>query len=47
MARIALVSSAGGHLTQMLALANELAGEQDFLLCVQDFPAARGMQLEE
>ena len=34
-------------MTQMLALANELAGEQDFLLCVQDFPAARGMQLEE
>ena len=47
MAKVVLVSSAGGHLTQMLVLANALAGEQDFLLCVQDFPAVRGMQLEE
>ncbi|MGB2796215.1 MAG: hypothetical protein WBD75_03065, partial [Phycisphaerae bacterium] len=47
MARIALVSSAGGHLTQLLTLASELAGEHDFLVCAQGFPVVRGMQLEE
>ena len=47
MAKIALVSSAGGHLTQILTLASELTEEHNFFLCVQDFPAVRGMQLEE
>jgi len=47
MAKVCLVSSAGGHLTQILTLANELAGEHEFFLCVTNFPAVRGMQLEE
>jgi UDP-N-acetylglucosamine:LPS N-acetylglucosamine transferase len=47
MAKVALVSSAGGHLTQVLAVAADLAGEHDFFLCVTAFPAVRGLKVPE
>jgi len=47
MAKVALVSSAGGHLTEILAIAQELAGEHDLFLCVTNYPAVRNMKLEE
>ena len=47
MAKVCLVSSAGGHLTQAVSIAGELAGEHDFILCVSRFTAVRGMELEE
>jgi len=46
MAKVALISSAGGHLTEVLALVEDLAGEHEFLLVVTDYPAVRGMRLE-
>ena len=47
MAKVALVSSAGGHLTQALTIAGELSGEHEFFLCVTSFPAVQNMKLEE
>jgi UDP-N-acetylglucosamine:LPS N-acetylglucosamine transferase len=47
MAKVALVSSAGGHLTQVLAIAADLAGEHDFFLCITNFTAARDLALDE
>jgi beta-1,4-N-acetylglucosaminyltransferase len=47
MAKVALISSAGGHLTEVLAIAQELKGRHDLFLCVTNYPAVRGMKLEE
>lgn len=47
MAKVALISSAGGHLTELLAIAQELAPEHDLFLCVTDYPAVRRMQLDD
>lgn len=46
MAKVVLIGSAGGHLTQALTLADALAGEHDFVLCTQDYPSVRGMEAE-
>jgi len=47
MAKVAIVCSGGGHLTQALAIAGELAGRHEFFLCVPNFPALRQMRLRE
>ncbi|MGB2753753.1 MAG: hypothetical protein WBD75_10355 [Phycisphaerae bacterium] len=47
MAKVALISSAGGHLTEVLAIAAELGGEHDLFLCVTDCPAVRDIRLDE
>jgi len=46
MAKVCLVSSAGGHLTQAVSIARELAAEHECFLCITNFPAVRGMELD-
>jgi UDP-N-acetylglucosamine:LPS N-acetylglucosamine transferase len=41
MAKVCLVSSAGGHLTQAVSIAGELQDEHDFILCVTGFEGVR------
>jgi len=47
MAKVCLVSSPGGHLTQILSIAAELADEHEFFLCITGFPAVRNIRLDE
>lgn len=47
MAKILLVSSAGGHLAEILSVARPLAGEHEFVLCVTRFPAVRGATIDD
>ncbi len=47
MARVALVSSAGGHLTQAAAIAAALGPDHEAVLFVTGFPAVRDLALPE
>jgi UDP-N-acetylglucosamine:LPS N-acetylglucosamine transferase len=47
MARILLVSSAGGHLAQILSVAREIADQHECILCVTRFPAVRDATIDD
>jgi len=47
MAKVLLVSSAGGHLAQILSVARGLGDEHEFILCVTRFPAVRGARIDD
>ena len=47
MAKVLLVSSPGGHLAQILAVARELGPEHECILCMSNFPAVRNIKLDE
>jgi len=45
-AKVCLVSSAGGHLAEVLSAVGEILDEHEFFLCVTGFKTVRGMRLE-
>ena len=47
MAKVLLVSSAGGHLAEILSVARGLGDEHEFVLCVTRFPAVRGARIDD
>ena len=46
MAKVCLVSSAGGHLSEVLSAVEKSLGKHEFFLCVTGFKTVRGMHLE-
>jgi UDP-N-acetylglucosamine:LPS N-acetylglucosamine transferase len=47
MAKIALISSAGGHLAEVLSVGWELVPEHELVVCVTGFPAGRHVKIDD
>jgi UDP-N-acetylglucosamine:LPS N-acetylglucosamine transferase len=47
MAKVALISSAGGHLAEVLSIGWEFRREHDLIVCVTGFPTGRGATIDD